>query len=30
MSENLTVSGLDENSVNVGDVHKIGSGNPTR
>ena len=30
MGENLTVSGLDENSVNVGDVHKIGSGNPTR
>ena len=25
MGENLTVSGLDENSVNVGDVHKIGS-----
>lgn len=23
--ENLTVSGLDENSVNAGDVHKIGS-----
>ncbi|WP_232501129.1 MOSC domain-containing protein [Campylobacter rectus] len=30
MGENLTVSGLDENSVNAGDVHKIGSGNPTR
>ena len=25
MGENLTISGLDENSVNVGDVHKIGS-----
>ena len=30
MGENLTVSGPDENGVNVGDVHKIGSGNPTR
>lgn|GEM_PF-6003188 len=30
MSENLTVSGPDENGVNVGDVHKIGSGSPTR
>ena len=30
MGENLTVSGLDETTVNVGDIHKIGSGNPTR
>lgn len=30
MGENLTVSGPDENGANAGDVHKIGSGNPTR